>query len=330
MVDQIPSIEICRGCGSPLDENRVSTDTLCANCLTRQADPMKPAVFENMNNAVAQSSLAQSSVIYGDEYASAEAQPDSVLDPDRPHWGPVAGIGIWMFSVASTIAVPVAALFAWYLLDKQRGLPVPVVTDATALLEYVQSPRILLVQVYSTIIAHIITLAFCWMVVTNLRKRPFLASLGWHWAGRSPLYWLLFSAGVVASVIAADAIFKLFLPQAETPFEKLLSSSYQIKVAVAILATFSAPFTEEVVYRGVLYGGLRKAFGIPTTIIGVTILFAGVHFPQYWGAWASLAGLMMLSLILTIVRAQTKSILPSVIIHLVNNGFISLFLVLGK
>jgi membrane protease YdiL (CAAX protease family) len=119
------------------------------------------------------------------------------------------------------------------------------------------------------------------------------------------------------------------VPESEPPFIQLLKKSYHIKVAVAILATFSAPFVEEVIYRGVLYSGLRKFFGIPATIIAVTVLFAGVHVPQYWGAWASLTGLMLLSLVLTIVRARTKSILPCVVIHTVNNSVISLLLVLG-
>src|ERR1044072_8571455 len=159
MVDQLSTEETCRICGSPLSENRESTDLLCGNCSTLQTDATTPGDLEKMDDA-----LNQSLGNLDDEYVGVREQPGTTLDPDHPLWGPVAGIGIWMLSRASTIAVPVAALFAWYILNKQRGLPVPVITDATALLEYVQSPRILLVQVYSTIIAHVIMLAFCWMV----------------------------------------------------------------------------------------------------------------------------------------------------------------------
>lgn len=330
MVDQLSSVETCAGCGSPLGENREAADNLCRDCLARRRGVSTTDEWQEAGAASAAPAVA-----YSDYYANAATQPEGPQlegppDPDRPPWGPVTSIGVWMFSVAAIIAVPFAAVIAWYILDMKRGLPVPTFADQTALLEYLQSPRLLLVQVYSTIIAHLITLAFCWMVVTGLRKRPFLTSLGWNWVGRSALYWLLFSAGVLISIIAADALFKRFLPQAETPFEKLLNSSYQIKVAVAILATFSAPLIEEIIYRGVLYAGLRKFLDVATTVIAVTILFAGVHVLQYWGAWASIAGLTLLSLILTIVRARTKSILPCVMIHLVNNGVISLFLVFGK
>jgi membrane protease YdiL (CAAX protease family) len=65
-------------------------------------------------------------------------------------------------------------------------------------------------------------------------------------------------------------------------------------------------------------------------VVCVTTLFAGVHVVQYAGAWVTLLGLILLSLILTLVRARTGSILPSVIIHFVNNAFFSVIIVANK
>jgi membrane protease YdiL (CAAX protease family) len=324
MVDQLSSVEPCGVCGSPLSQNRESTDKLCDNCLAHQQVARSTEEWPQAENVTVQPSQP-----YADYYANAASQPEGSPDPDRPHWGPLAGIGVWLFSVATIIVIPALAGIGWMLLDRQRGLDVPPWTDRIALIDYLQSPRLIAVQIYATMIAHLVTLAFCWMVVTRLKARPFLKSLGWNWAGKSALYWVLFSASVFIAIMAADFILSRFVPQSEPPFAELLKKSYHVKVAVAVLATFSAPFVEEIIYRGVLYSGLRKFFGIPATIIAVTILFAGVHVPQYWGAWASLTGLMLLSLTLTIVRARTKSILPSVVIHFVNNSVISLLLVLG-
>jgi membrane protease YdiL (CAAX protease family) len=324
MVDQLSPVETCGACGSPLVENRDSNDKLCESCL---AHP--PVAFPAGEWQAGEPATVQPSMSYGEYYANTGLQPEGPPDPDHPRWGPITGIGVWLLSVAAIIFVPAVTVIFWYILDMQRGLDAPPWTDRVALLEYLQSPRLIVVQVYSTIIAHLVTLAFCWLIVTRLRSRPFLKSLGWNWVGKSAGYWVMFSAGVFLSILAADFILSRFVPQSEPPFAELLKKSYQVKVAVALLATFSAPFVEEVVYRGVLYSGLRKFFGIRATIIAVTVLFAGVHVPQYWGAWASLTGLMLLSLILTIVRARTKSILPCVVIHTVNNSVISLLLVLG-
>lgn len=324
MVDHLSSIEICRVCGTPLGENGEATGWLCESCLANEAGG---SATDEWKQPVA--AAFQTQPIYGAYQASATVRLEGPPDPDRPGWGPFTGVGVWLFSVASILAVPVFVVIIWYVLEKQRGADVPAWTDREALLEYLQSPRLLLVQIYSTIIAHLLTLAFCWAVVTGLNRRPFLKSLGWHWAGWNAVFWLVFSVAVFIAIMGADLILSRFLPQSESPFTQILNKSYQIKVAVAVLASFSAPFVEEVIYRGVLYAGLRKFLGVRSSIIAVTVLFAGVHVPQYWGAWASVAGLMLLSLILTIVRARTKSILPCVVIHFVNNSIVSLLLVSG-
>jgi membrane protease YdiL (CAAX protease family) len=51
---------------------------------------------------------------------------------------------------------------------------------------------------------------------------------------------------------------------------------------------------------------------------------------QYRGAWVTMSGLVFLSLILTLVRARTRSVLPCVTIHLANNAFASVFILLYK
>jgi len=97
-----------------------------------------------------------------------------------------------------------------------------------------------------------------------------------------------------------------------------------------VMAIFTAPFVEEVVYRGVLYSALRKHLGQVPTVLVVTIIFGGVHIFQNFGAWVSISGLMLLSLALTTVRAKTKSILPCFFIHTVNNTVASILILITK
>jgi membrane protease YdiL (CAAX protease family) len=60
----------------------------------------------------------------------------------------------------------------------------------------------------------------------------------------------------------------------------------------------------------------------------VTVLFAGVHVLQYFDNFGVVAVITMLSLSLTLLRARTRSLLPSFVLHLVFNGLQALFLVL--
>src|SRR5262249_546094 len=101
-----------------------------------------------------------------------------------------------------------------------------------------------------------------------------------------------------------------------------------VRIALAIVATISAPFAEEFVYRGLLFSGVLYSFGKTAAVIIVTLTFTGVHVWQYWGHWASITALGLLSLLLTLVRARTGAILPCICLHLINNGVQSVGLLL--
>jgi len=348
-----------------------------------------------MGESAVLAEVAQSS---GDFSAAGTGPPD----PDQPAWGPLAGVSVWVSSVVAIAIVPIIAVVVWYIISKARGAEVPGFQARDELIEWLKSPRLLLVQVASTLVAHAVTLALCWAVVTNLGTLRFWSSLGWHWAGHSkagvnfmllgmaigfgplliailarlisprlgviplellypiaflataiglvmawrrlrpagitseqqvtPLwYWVVFSACVIVTLVGVTQVLSRFLPQSEeNAFTELLKSSREVRVAIAVLATFSAPIVEEVIYRGVLFSALRSRTGVAPAVVLVTMLFAGVHFLQYWGAWVTISGLIFLSLILTLVRARTGSILPSVTIHFVNNAFFSLLIVANK
>lgn len=259
------------------------------------------------------------------------AQDDAFPDPDRPRWGPLTGIGVWAASVAAIIVLPLIAVIIWYVIQSARRAPLPNLASSGEVLEWLKSPTLLLVQVLSTIVAHAITIALCWAAVTSVGKRRFTTSLGWNWAGHSLWYWIGFSACVLFGLLIVSRLLSRVLPESEqNAFSELLKSSQQVRIAVAVLATFTAPLVEETVYRGVLFSSLRKHLSIGTTVLIVTLMFVGVHVLQYRGAWVSIAGLTLLSLTLTIVRAASKSILPCVIIHTVNNAFFSVLILLNK
>jgi len=316
MVDQLASAETCRVCGALLSKTQFQAEGICGECAGigphASADALlADAVFAPFDPA---------------QPSQEPLQPD----PDSPHWGPGAGIGVWVASVAAIVVIPVIAVIAWYIVQTARGAAPPNLGVPEEMLAWLKSPNLLLVQVLSTIVAHAITIAICWVVVTRFGKGQFWASLGWNWAGRSVWYWLAFSACVIVALLMVTQLLSRVLPQSEeNSFTELLKSSKQVRIAIAVLATFTAPLVEETVYRGILYSGLRKSFGLNATVALVTLMFAGVHVLQYIGAWVSIAGLTLLSLALTVIRARTKSILPCVAIHTANNGFFSVLILLN-
>lgn len=316
MVDQITSPETCRVCGASLNREQFPVDGLCPRCAHgnhSQAPEIEPA------------SLASNPID-----PSSESRPAAEPDPDDPRWGPFTGISIWVVSVAAIIVVPVIAVALWLVIQTVRGAPLPNFTARDEVEQWVMSPNVLLLQIVSTIVAHALTLAICWAVVTKMGSRPFRASLGWSWGGHRIWYWVVFSGCTLLGIQILSQVLIRFLPERESPFDQLLKSSQQVRIAVAILAVCTAPIVEEVVYRGVLFSALRKRIGVIATVIIVTATFAGVHVFQNRGAWVSISGLAFLSLALTTVRARTKSVLPCIFIHTLNNAFASLVILINK
>jgi hypothetical protein len=183
----------------------------------------------------------------------------------------------------------------------------------------------------ATVGGQLIAMLACWMIVTGLRKQPFFESLGWHWGGLDIPSRIALVIGVVLVMFGIELALSRLLPNSNnTQFDQLLRVSATVRLLVAAMAVLTAPIVEEVVYRGVLYSGLRKKIGISASVIAVTLLFAAVHVPQYWGAWGSLTGLTILSLTLTVIRARSKSILPCVAVHLAFNSVGAVFIVLSS
>lgn len=240
------------------------------------------------------------------------------VSPDNPPWNWLAAIGIWLVSLALITVPSFIALF--YAMSKGVNFKD---TEATQKFLYTDYGSILIL-IGLIIPIHLITFAISWALVTNLKKYPFRQTLGWEWGGFK--IWHL-AVIVIAFFLLALALTSYFGAQ-ENELTKLLQSSRIAVYIIAFLATFTAPIVEEVVYRGIIYSAFQKSFGVLTGVIVTTVLFAAVHYVQYWGDVTALTMVTLLSLTLTMVRVKTGNLLPCIILHFVFNGIQSILLIL--
>jgi membrane protease YdiL (CAAX protease family) len=257
--------------------------------------------------------------------------PEEPSHPDNPRWNVLTGIGVWFGSVFALIVIPSIAVAILYFIQTPQVQPIG--TDPNALAEalkkWLMSPPVLLSQIVMTMIAHLVTIALCWAVATKFGKYSFKEAIGWQW-NVSSLEKLIVVVGIVGGIVLLMQLLPKIIPDTEnTPFNEMLKSSQSVRYVVAALAVLTAPVTEELVYRGLLYSPLKRAVGVIGAVLFTTLLFAMVHVPQYWGAWASLTGLLILSLALTVVRAVSKSLLPCIVIHTIFNLIGALGIVLS-
>ena len=250
-------------------------------------------------------------------------EPPSAVEPHGPNdppWGSAIAIVTWMASVLMIFIVPGIFLVPYLLSHGAQNL------GSEELSKFATSdPTALLIQVAGVLPAHLITLAIGWYVVTHANKHPFFATLGWRSGGMR--WWhhvvILLLFMVLAAIVGSIA------PEQDNDLLRILRSSRLALYTVAVLAVFSAPFVEELVYRGILYSALQRTAGNWSAIAIVTFLFALVHVPQYWGSPTTIILLTLLSLILTLVRVQTGNLLPCVILHTLFNAVQSALLILN-
>lgn len=239
--------------------------------------------------------------------------------PNNPPWNSWTALGVWLASVAFILILGNIFLLP-YLFKQNIDF-----TNQAAVLEFAQNdPTAVLLQVVATIPAHLLTLLLAWLVVTRFKKFSFRQTLGWEKGGFAWWYYPL----ILVGIFAVSAIVSYFVPEQDNDMARILRSSRAAVFAVAFLATFTAPLVEEVVYRGIMYSAFQRAFGVAPAVFIVTLIFAAVHFYQYWGSPSTIFLIVFLSLILTLVRVRSKNLLPCIILHTAINGIQSVALIL--
>jgi membrane protease YdiL (CAAX protease family) len=179
------------------------------------------------------------------------------------------------------------------------------------------TPPLVLAALAGTLIAHILTMIISWWAVTSGGTRPFWSTLGWQW--HHQFKWM-HAVVLAVAMLALSFVLERVLPHGKTELERLLELSGSVRIAVALLAVLSAPLVEEVVYRGLLYSAIQRALNWRASVAIVTLLFAIVHVPQYWGSAGAIVAILSLSLVLTLLRTATGQLLPCVATHFVFNG----------
>lgn len=239
--------------------------------------------------------------------------------PDNPPWNSAVAMLVWVASVVAIVLIPTLFVVP-YIFSRGPGF-----VESQALAEFLQKdPTAIILQIVAVFPAHLLTLALAWAVVTKLNKFSFRETLGWQSGGTR--WWHY--AVILIAFFAIALVVGHYFPEQENELIRILRSSRTAVFLVAFMATFTAPVVEEVIYRGLLYSALQRTLGPVLAIVSVTLLFALVHVPQYYPSFSSISLLLLLSLVLTLVRAGTANLLPCIILHTIFNATQSILLII--
>lgn len=146
--------------------------------------------------------------------------------------------------------------------------------------------------------------------------------------------WLV-APWVYAVNIAATMIFK---PHAHAVMQMLSQGlSHQTMLLAALSAVVSAPLAEELLFRGILLGGLiRKSRNIPASQrrrpVQIANIFTSLFFAVlHADAWPAPIGIFVLSLALGKLYIATGRLWPCIVAHAVFNltGIVGMFAAVG-
>ena len=142
--------------------------------------------------------------------------------------------------------------------------------------------------------------------------------------------WILAAAamGVLLSTVA-QYIMTLMPPKADFetgPLVKMATSSTEGLIVWSLLAVLLAPMVEEVLFRGVLFTGLRRRWGTKISSISVTVVFVLLHWGEAGGYLPALLSVTALGTLVLALRLKSHSIWPSITCHFFYNGLIALLM----
>ncbi|HTZ99954.1 MAG TPA: type II CAAX endopeptidase family protein [Candidatus Aquilonibacter sp.] len=153
----------------------------------------------------------------------------------------------------------------------------------------------------------------------HLRFRaPFWRTIGWrplglHSRSRGFAYPALVLSGFSLAVIVAFAE-GLFPPKHPLPIQTMTANP-RVALIFLLTAVLVAPVVEETIFRGYLYPVAARSFGIGPGILLTGTLFGLLHASQLWGGWWQIALLVVVGIIFTAVRAATRTVVASYILH---------------
>lgn len=272
---------------------------------------------------VSDSTLTQTADLPGPFQPARAPQPE-ILSPDNPHWSSWAAVGILLLSIAS-IFIAQQLFLTPYLVSSGVDFG-----DQQKLQEFLLSDRTAIILFLGPVIlAHALTLAAAWAVITKFNTYSFRDALGWQMNGFR--WWYSLPITIFFFLLLAG-LSKYVFGDVENQFEQMLSRSRLAVYLASFFAVFTAPLVEEVVYRGLLYSAFQRKLGKFRAVFLVTLIFTAVHVPQYsLGAtpdFAPLIALLLLSLTITLIRAKTQNLLPCIVLHTVFNGVGAALLIL--
>lgn len=180
------------------------------------------------------------------------------------------------------------------------------------LADVAQKPILLLISQFMLYAAVAALMIF--LVEVRYRTR-FWSAIRWNWPKSS---WRFLAAG--GALLLGLSLLQNLLPMPkDTAFEHLFDRPRDAYL-LALLAVTLGPLMEELFFRGFMYPVLARRLGALWAILLTALPFGLIHLPQYGWAWGAGLVIFLVGVACGAVRAVTRSVGSSFLVHAGYNG----------
>jgi uncharacterized protein len=166
------------------------------------------------------------------------------------------------------------------------------------------------------------------VLITVLRGNGPRVDLHLQWSWRDVGLGLAFGLGGLAVTIPASLVYVSIVGQdagsAVGDVFGSIRTGPVLAVVVLVIVVFLAPLCEEIVYRGLLWGGVERLANRWVAFAVTTLLFAMAHFE-----FTRTPLLLVVAIPIAVARLYSDRLLPSIVAHQVNNLLPGVVLMLG-
>jgi uncharacterized protein len=181
-----------------------------------------------------------------------------------------------------------------------------------SLLELAQKPALALL---SQFLAYVSVALYMVVLIQGKYHRGFWLAVRWNWPGIVGVSML----GVGVLMLGFDLLGRFLPMPKDTPFEQFFDRPLDAYL-LAVFAVTLGPLMEELFFRGFLYPVLAQRLGAVWGILLTALPFGLIHFFQYGRSWGAVLIIFLVGVVLTAVRAVTKSVASSFLAHVGYNG----------
>jgi len=166
--------------------------------------------------------------------------------------------------------------------------------------------------------AYLVVIGFMALLTWSRHHLPLPQAISWSAPSRQRVFSAV-ALGVGLAFVSdiGNVVLNRWIPKSLP-----ITEMFKDRSSAFLLAGFGilvAPLVEEMLFRGFLYPALARFTGMLPSIVVTASLFTLLHGAQLSFSWAPLLLIFIVGLALTIVRAATRSVAMSVVVHVTYN-----------